>query len=177
MFKSSTDHTIISLVNQVLGDNHHSGQESLGNNITRHNGGMLIELAMVVTNPTLDYSLQYKTKQQQWYYVAFCGNTSVFVARQDTHDSNHLRHYTAIPTTEWKNTSNHISCWRSDGMRWMNEAYFEMCEACNPDIIPAELDSICQIGFIKLWHNVQMDIKLNSDEIFYSLVNIKEVKD
>ena len=33
-----------------------------------------------------------------------------------------------VPLDEWQNTSNHNSCWRSDGMRPLSKLYFDSCD-------------------------------------------------
>ena len=40
----------------------------------------------------------------------------------------------SVPQNEWINTSNHDSCWNSDGLRIINELYFKMSEAINEEL-------------------------------------------
>jgi len=62
-------------------------------------------------------------------WMLFTGNTSVFVA--DNLGEHRWGTFNSIPTSTWINSSNHDSCWRSDGFRPLRDAYFEMCEEIN----------------------------------------------
>jgi len=42
---------------------------------------------------------------------------------------------------KYTNSSNHDSCWRSDGFQFLSQTYFEMCEMVNPNKPPIELES------------------------------------
>ena len=77
-------------------------------------------------------------------YVMFCGGTNVFYT--------HLENYcdpTEISPKNWINTSNHDSCWRSDGLDFINKDYFEMCKEVNPDKAPIMLSNYVNLFSIK----------------------------
>ena len=63
--------------------------------------------------------------------VILCtGNTSVFVAVAPP-DGRYFG-WQDVPKEAWKNTSNHDSCWRSDGIQSpITDQYFSMCEEIN----------------------------------------------
>lgn len=74
-------------------------------------------------------------------WLAFTRHTSVFVAVQPRDE--HWYGAKDIPVDAWKNTSNHDSCWRSDGIDSpLTSVYFEMCEEVNDLRVAAGLDSI-----------------------------------
>ena len=69
------------------------------------------------------------TQNRQMFFL-FTGNTTVFVAVPV--EDERWYSWKQIPLEAWKNTSNHDSCWRSDGVQSpMSSVYFEMCEAIN----------------------------------------------
>ena len=148
MFNTSTESIIGRLVDQAmprLARNPEYLSEGL-----RFTNGILIDVALEVSDPDTG------KVEKRFFYVAFCGNVSVFVARRDQPGTHGLRHFAEIPSEEWENASNHDSCWRSDGLRFLSDNYFTMCGNVNPDKAPKQLDSDSQVGFISLWHDVVM---------------------
>ncbi len=173
MFQSNTSHTISMLVDQVLTTERRFNREYLENGCLRSSNGMLVELAMSVEDRNAE---KLDEELKRFYYVVFCGNVSVFIARQDVPGEQGLRHFTKIPSDEWENTSNHDSCWRSDGLHFITDAYFEMCKECNDNVAPITLESICQIGFIRLWRDVEVITKSSDDDDYRNvLVSVKDI--
>lgn len=142
-------------------------------NYTRE--GIMIEFRCSVS----DYSKNRlrgnnRTKRAYRHYVMlFCGNTTVFAVRND-----HMTHFTKIPPKQWENTSNHDSCWASDGLAFINQAYFDMCKEVNPDVAPIELESDADIGFLStLSKKVLITYKrMGGDDYKNELVEVKEVE-
>lgn len=72
-------------------------------------------------------------------HFLFCGNTTVFFA---------LSGSSSIPgPAEFKNTSNHDSCWRTDGVHNpLTALFFKWCEEVSPHRRPCDVDQHC--GFL-----------------------------
>lgn len=177
MFTSSSERIIINLVDQVLDYARRYDIKNIDNGSQLYNRGMLLQLALTVSDPTLEHDKREETMQKRWYHVAFCGNVSVFVSRYDHEVSGEIkfRHFSQIPSNKWENTSNHDSCWKSDGLMWLSGAYFEMCENCNNNVAPIKLDTTCDIGFLSMWRDVQMTVSRNSDDNWRTLLNIRDI--
>lgn len=56
----------------------------------------------------------------------------------------------------WINSSNHDSCWRSDGFSWLSERYFDMCYQVrsSEEVAPAALSTDLDFGFGKVFEHV-----------------------
>ena len=68
------------------------------------------------------------------------GNTSVFYTESDVRD------ITQVKSNDWINTSNHDSCWRSDGFALLDKLYFEMANKVNPNIPPIEIQTEARLS-------------------------------
>lgn len=110
-------------------------------------------------------------------YMLFCGNTSVFWASRSYSDgSPGLKHLNEIKPEEWTNTSNHDSCWRSDGFNFLSKLYFNMCECVAPNVAPIKVDTSMSLGICS-YPVKHVDITLKSaDSYRYSIVNVKYKK-
>jgi len=106
------------------------------------------------------------------YIMLFCGNVNVFVTQSDF-----KTHFTKIPPKQWKNTSNHDSCWASDGLAFINRAYFDMCNEVNPDVAPITLESNADLGFIStIYKKVLITYKWKGGNDFTNeLIEVEEV--
>lgn len=111
-------------------------------------------------------------RTQRHYVMLFCGNVTVFVARSD-----YKTHFTKIPAHQWENTSNHDSCWSSDGLTFINQVYFDMCSEVNPDVAPVELDSNADLGFLSTVSKKVLITyeRAGGDEYRNKLVEVKEI--
>ena len=166
MIKLDTISIITGIVSEVLHGQHRTGEWK--EDFSKVQDGLLFELSMVVQERD-----NVETGQRRGYYVAFCGNTSVYWTRMEDAEGNH-RQFEDIPSDEWENSSNHDSCWRSDGLHWVTEEYFDLCKSVNPKIAPRDLDSYAQLGFISLWRKVKIHDK-SSDNYCRQLLSIKRV--
>ena len=103
---------------------------------------------------TLDLSSSYYTDDHEFHrrgllHTVFTANTSVFTAVSED-----FKGWDQISLDAWNNTSNHDSCWRSDGMRTLSELYFRWAKEINeemvargyPDLAPREFDGFCTLG-------------------------------
>jgi len=78
-------------------------------------------------------------------HMIFFGDTSVFFYADKNLECSD------IPSPElFVNTSNHNSCWRSDGFSKLNELYFDMCEEINPKMDPDNLESYVNFSFVSM---------------------------
>lgn len=103
--------------------------------------------AMIITVNTSvsDFSGEVDREQRASVYVMYAGLHSIFYALASDADGNY-RTFENIPHTEWENTSNHDSCWRSDGLSFFPSLFFAMAKAVNPDKAPGELHSYTSLG-------------------------------
>ncbi len=56
--------------------------------------------------------------------------------------------------TTWENTSNHDSCWRSDGLRPISRVYFEFAEQINKEMVADGLPEVAPVNMkmhVSLW--------------------------
>lgn len=94
-------------------------------------------------------------------HTVFTANTSVFV-----HTSlDHKRWQEIIPES-WANTSNHDSCWRSDGLRGLHLLNNTFAKEMNEEIVadggsslaPRDFSQFCTLGTIagKPWQYVEV---------------------
>ena len=96
-------------------------------------------------------SCESEYKRSSLVHTLFTSNTSVFVV-----ESAHYKRWYEIPVGDWKNTSNHDSCWRSDGMRHLTEICFRMADELNENLetdgfaklAPRDFDQYCTLGFL-----------------------------
>lgn len=71
----------------------------------------------------------------------FCGNTSVFA-----YTGKGIFFVEDLPVEEFANTSNHDTCWRTDGVHsYLSELYFKMCRQVNLKKAPVELHTSSRI--------------------------------
>jgi len=72
---------------------------------------------------------------------------------------------------EWKNTSNHDSCWRSDGVRYpITNAYFDLCKEVAPRKAPIELSATARIDHVAI---VKIQVKPVGDGYYQTLVHME----
>ena len=132
--------------------------------------GIMIEYNCAVH----DYTGHRSAKESfRRYMILFCGNVNVFVARVE-----HKSCLEDVPPERWENTSNHDSCWSSDGLDFINRSYFEMCNEVNPDVAPVLLDSGAQIGFLsKMFTKVIITYKQRQGNDYRNeLVKVEKVQ-
>ena len=78
-------------------------------------------------------------------YVMYAGRHSIFYAHAYDEEGGHRR-LNEVPVDEWYNTSNHDSCWRSDGFSFLNTLYFDMTKIVNDNKAPIELSDFTNLG-------------------------------
>jgi len=104
-------------------------------------------------------------------YFAFCGNVHVFYA---------IVPRLNLPLSKvksWENTSNHDSCWSSDGLTHISGDYFELCKKVNPHKAPIYVKTGVQFDPIKDVLPVEMMLRVSPESNYrYDLMQIKEVR-
>jgi hypothetical protein len=131
----------------------------------QHVDGHPVELGLVVT---LDLRMSHYALGGDEYHrsalvhTVFTANTSVFV-----HASREFKQWREVIPEGWANTSNHDSCWRTDGLRNLHllQGTFvkEMNEEITADryspLAPNEFNQFCSLGTIagKPWCHVVVE--------------------
>ena len=138
-----------------------------------------------ITRKGLLFNLKIRTevwndkKQNFEYYcksflIAFCGHVSVFVKEIDSNDSYFEHIGKDKDYNDWINTSNHGSCWRTDGLHFIFDNYIKMCERVYPDKKPVECDVYAEFGFINNYPKF-VNIKIVNDNENGYRYKIKEI--
>jgi len=125
-------------------------------------------LSMEILLSASDYDTE--KSEHKHFFIMFCGNVSVFYAfkKMSTY------YPSQIPCDNWINTSNHDSCWRSDGLHFITDVYFEMCYKVNPEKAPIEIETDVNSYFI--WpKKVNITYKWNDDNWKNEIVKVEMV--
>lgn len=97
-------------------------------------------------------------------WTIMCGNTNVFMAHNEAESK--------IPKfSEFKNVSNHDSCWRSEIRNYIYKIYFQFAREINKNKRPADMNSNCMMIFNEI-KEVYVKYKSN-DDYFNDLVGIE----
>ena len=101
-------------------------------------------------------------------HMLFFGNTSVFYAiGQDTIIEN-------VPVHHWINTSNHDSCWRSDGFAFLFNLKMKMCKEVNPNAKPIDLYTKASFLFSSCYPIHHCTVTYTCSSHRYHIVDIKK---
>lgn len=71
--------------------------------------------------------------------MIFIGNVSVFYCVSNT--TEYFQGKDKDPKN-YTNSSNHSSCWRTDGFQFLTKLYFEMCKQVNKNVAPKILNAV-----------------------------------
>ena len=159
MLKIDLKNTICKLVDFCL-DRNHEIIHNKDYSFTRP--AIIIPIEITADDNNYDERIRRKFK------LLFTGNTSVW--------------YTEVidnKTTKWVNTSNHDSCWRTDGLQFLSKVYFEMCEKIEPKTLPVNVNITAEIGgLINLGiKKVSLTYAYNNKKSRFDVLNIKPVKE
>ncbi|MFA7628591.1 MAG: hypothetical protein WCY37_04290 [Candidatus Dojkabacteria bacterium] len=115
------------------------------------------------------FNLRVDSIRTSHLFIAICGNSNVFVAHT------YKWRWQDIPISGWRNTSNHDSCWRTDGLRLISEVYFDAARVMNPNVAPRDLDIDCSFAIHSPWDLVKIKHQSCDPEFHYrrELVDIK----
>jgi len=123
------------------------------------------------------YEDEFSLSRYQDFVVIFTSNTSVFVASpEDT--------FTWWKNPEiFKNTSNHDSCWRSDGLRFLFDTYMKMADSINTELLdegfeqvpPADMSQHNRFNFGKMVERVRIEKEKLDDSYHYKLTKIEKL--
>jgi hypothetical protein len=136
---------------------------------TRTVNAMIIPVHMTVA----DYSDGDKKREaHDSVYVMYAGRHSIFYAHARDSDGYH-RNFNAVPVEEWENTSNHDSCWRSDGFSFLTKTYFNMAKSANNDKPPCELHDYTNLGIGRQpVTKTQVMVRTRKDGYNYDIVKV-----
>ena len=113
---------------------------------------------------------KYKYEQLMMLFV---GNTSVFYTTKYNLDIK------KISNKSWINTSNHDSCWRSDGFAFLHEIQMKMCKNVNPNIAPVKLYTEAKLSIGNSYPIKHCIVTFKNDTVCkygYKIVNIGHYK-
>lgn len=157
MFHMSVSDVMTKIVGQVLPPlRAQRRQTMLGyNNFSDPGIYMNVDLALSHYTPEVTYG---RRVRMHWL---FCSHVSTFVAVE--HDDERWFDAIRVPVEEWRNTSNHDSCWRSDGVdSFINKVYFAHCQELNKMLVedgreqlrPIDFSQFCHFGLCDAWKEV-----------------------
>lgn len=157
MFEIKADNIICSLVDKFLD---RKTTPIFNEDFTEVNAhGVILSVNCNIS----DYSDDMNINIYRNIWFLFTRHTTVFAA-VDSMDDRWVC-WNNIPLDAWKNTSNHDSCWRSDGMRPLNETYFDMCEEVNAARVKAGLKKIapCSMsGYTTLGNTMVTEVRVTT---------------
>jgi hypothetical protein len=121
-----------------------------------YQSGVVVPLACTLSAPrgVSDIGDISVTKQM---FVVVCGRRHVWVAQPEKR----YLSFKSVPMESWKNTSNHDSCWRTDGIDTpITAMYFTAAEEVNKrlpkEIAPGKMKSDCHFGLSGDWGIVKV---------------------
>ena len=143
MFKTTTSSLLTSLVDKVLRPIQLEMKTEWNKDGLITQPGMIMQMDMRADNYE-ENGNHFMTNTN--VYFIFTGNTSVFFYT-DWEEDDLVYRFEDIPLEDFKNTSNHDSCWRSDGVNSpISNLYFEMCDEINRQSKEKELEEIAPIN-------------------------------
>lgn len=159
MFNVRADQMISMIVESNL--NKFDYQVVCGNRNIIKRGGIVIPFLLRVD----DFSVANKSggdkATMRLFMALFTGNVQVFYT-----DISEQHHYypDKVRVDHWINTCNHDSCWRSDGLSFITQAYFDMCKQVNADVAPKDLSSHFSFTHHEFFHRVSVITQNKKDE-------------
>lgn len=109
---------------------------------TTHNG-VVLGIEMTLSRPWGDDESK-RSERHATVFLMFYGNTSVWFAAPEGDER--WFSWREIPLDRWENTSNHDSCWRSDGLRCLTNLYFEMSSDIDENIAPKDMNQFVRFA-------------------------------
>ena len=106
---------------------------------------VLIRVRVLFSADFSDSASEEDREARDSVYVMYAGQHSIFYAFAHDEDG-FYRHLSKIPAGDWKNTSNHDSCWRSDGFSFLSKIFFDMATVVNDDKRPCDLSDYTNLG-------------------------------
>lgn len=135
--------------------------------------GLLFDLQLEGHGKTESGDIQY---YYDACYMLFCRRTTVFWVRAVDKEGNKVDWRDIEPST-WINTSNHDSCWRSDGFHELDEQYYKMLELLEKKGLK-DVEVELEFGVLGDSYPKIVDITLRSKpDCGYELVNVKEIEE
>lgn len=88
-----------------------------------------------------------------------------------------------VPRSEWINTSNHDSCWRSDGVASpLDKLYFHLCDEVQADVpeedkvAPANITVKANFGSVAIFNYVRVQFVPTKD-YRYEIIDIEDARE
>lgn len=117
-------------------------------------------------------------------FFMFCGGTSVFWVEADYfNDDERWFNPSEVPLDRWHNSSNHDSCWRSDGMNQVWKTFISMANSINEElkangmeeIPPSRMNQYVTFGFCDMFKRVMIEhtAKDPSDSYFRKITKVE----
>jgi len=130
MLEMKTSNIIMQLVDQFL------DRRTPALFVDENNGIQRSAMVFQINAEISKYTEELDAHSYRNIFLLFCGNTSVWIASQDPReDENRWHSVQCVPLDAWENTSNHDSCWRSDGLDSpLSCIYFDMCDEANEQL-------------------------------------------
>lgn len=158
----NADMTIVDIVDAFLKRDDYVVEDY---SITSRHG---VILSVNISTSTYEENASFHASRQM--FILCTGNTSVFVAVAP--EDKRYFSWKDIPLDAWKNTSNHDSCWRSDGVQSsLTEQYFAVCEEVNKareaqgyeSVAPAQMSHFNHLGSNPLVSHADVSTELDPD--------------
>ena len=109
-------------------------------------------------------------------YMMFCSGVSVFWTEAADEEGDKIE-WEDIDTSKWKNTSNHDSCWRTDGFTELNKQYYSVLEALEKRSLE-NIEAEIQFGVFGDTYPEIVDITLkDTPDGKYEVIKIERVKE
>lgn len=183
MFESSTSSLITKIVDTILRPAQREIPTEWNDNGSITQVAMVMELRANASN-FYEYPDSDEYEQLDAFanvYFIFCGGTSVFFFTDWGKDRNasipiwgkdRVFRMEEIPLEDYENTSNHDSCWKSDGVEGpLSNLYFGMCEEINIQrqklggdrIAPRDIDTSVDFGFGAPWKMMNVTHKTSTE--------------
>ncbi len=119
--------------------------------------GILIDLDLRADHYTNETGRDKSISKSLW--LLFHGNTSVYWVLRNREPGHGLLHLDEISVNNWTNTSNHDSCWRSDGFCFLDDIFFDFCDKISPKLKPKDVNITANLGIGLSWPVKQVDIR------------------
>lgn len=113
---------------------------------------------------------------RKYFHVIMLSHKNIFTSISDISDID--------DEMIWKNTSNHVSCWRDDGCRDLHKLCQQVYATVTAGTPEKQLPSIASVVDISLdlsisgnvFEFITCDRVYNSDESVYNISNIRQIK-
>lgn len=148
MFSIGLNHSVAALVENLLPKEEGFKKDNKGDWVVEK--ALYVRLHLFMRNPETD------KRCSEFAHFIFCrkmGSVMVFFARGD---------WQVPKTKDFRMTSDHDTCWRSDGFRDLDQLYFDMADSVRgikPPVDMQETNFIDYVDVVPLTYNKDPDDK------------------